>query len=72
MLDNIRIEKIIWAPISAKIFFWRFQLYWMLDVVPSCNLVQYQENVMTQLEKMAKTVLDPVWDFSMDFTSTGS
>ena len=29
-------------------FFWRFQFYLMLDIVPICNLVQYQWKLMTQ------------------------
>ena len=44
MLNDIRIEKIISAPIWAtKYFFGRFQ---MLDTVPSCNLVQYLGKLM--------------------------
>ena len=45
MLDNIRIEKIISTPIWATNVFWRFQLYYMLDIVPNCNLVQYQDKL---------------------------
>ena len=45
MLDNIRIEKIISTPIWAINVFWRFQLYYMLDIVPNCNLVQYQDKL---------------------------
>ena len=48
MLKNIRIERIISAPTWAKNFFWRFQLYYMLDIVPSCNLVQCQGKLMMQ------------------------
>ena len=47
-LDNNRIEKIILAPIYAPIFFWRFQFYQMFDIVPSCNIVQYQGKLMMQ------------------------
>ena len=43
MLDNIRIEKIILTPIWAINVFWRFQLYYVLDIVPNCTLVQYKE-----------------------------
>ena len=46
MLNNIRIEKITSSQSSATIFFWRFKIYYMLDIVPSCNLVQYQGNIM--------------------------
>ena len=44
MLRDIRIEKIISAPISAM----RFQLYYMLEIIPSSNLVQYQGKLMMQ------------------------
>ena len=40
-------EKIILALIWAtKLYFWNFQLYQMLDIVPSCILVQYQGKLM--------------------------
>ena len=45
-LDSIKTEKIISVPILAKKYFWRFQLYYMLDIIPSCNLVQYHGNIM--------------------------
>ena len=47
-IDNIRVEKIISAPISATIFFWRVQFYYMLNTVPSCNLLKCQKNIMIQ------------------------
>ena len=47
MFDDITIEKIISASIRATKFFLRFQLYHM-DIVPSCNLVQYQGNIIMQ------------------------
>ena len=49
ILMDIVTEKIISTPIWAtKIFFLRFQLYYMLDIVPSCNLVQYQGKLIMQ------------------------
>ena len=44
MLRDIRIEKIISAPISDM----RFQLYYILEIIPSSNLVQYQGKLMMQ------------------------
>ena len=41
-LENI-ILALIWA---TKLYFWKFQLYQMLDIVPSCILVQYQGKLM--------------------------
>ena len=61
-LDGIRIEKIILTPIWTKNFFWRFQFYQMLDIVSSCNFVQYQGKLMMHLKQIAKTlILDPIW-----------
>ena len=51
---NIRIENIISAPIWAINFFLRFQLYYMLDIVPSCNIVQYQGKLINQTWKNDK------------------
>ena len=42
------IVKIISTPIWATKIFLRFQLYYMLDIVPSCNLVQYQGKLIMQ------------------------
>ena len=36
------------SNLRPKKFFWRFQFYWKLDVVPSCNPVQYREKRMMQ------------------------
>ena len=49
MLNDIRIEKITLNQISATVYFYflRFKIYYMLDIVPSCNLVQYEGNIMT-------------------------
>ena len=42
--------------------FWRFQLYCMLDIIPSSNLVQYQGNIVMQPWENSKNPnLDPVW-----------
>ena len=63
-LNNIRIEKIILAPIWATFFFFVFFFVEVsalldVDIVTSYNLVQYQENIMM---KMAKNIIsDPVW-----------
>ena len=46
-LDNIRKEEIILAPIWAT-FFFKFPLYYMLDIVQGSNLVQYQGKLMMQ------------------------
>ena len=47
--DDIRIEKIILDVLEVfAIFFWSFQLYYKLDIVPSCNPVQYQGKLMMQ------------------------
>ena len=41
--------KYHFGPIlDHKIFFWRFQLYWMLDINSSCNLVQCHTKLMNQ------------------------
>ena len=58
MLNDIRIEKIILAPIWAT-FFFEVSALFVFDIVPSYNLVQYQGNIMM---KMAKNIIsDPVW-----------
>ena len=44
---SMTLEKIILTLIWAtKLYFWKFQLYQMLDIVPSCILVQYQGKLM--------------------------
>ena len=44
---SMTLEKIILALIWAtKLYFWKFLLYQMLDIVPSCILVQYQGKLM--------------------------
>ena len=71
-LGDIRLEKIISTPIWT--IFLIFQLYSMLEIVPSCNLVQYKENWWCNFEKMAQIlILDPIWSpniFLTSFTST--
>ena len=32
--------------LGPKIFFWMFQFYFMLHIVPNCNHVQYQAKLM--------------------------
>ena len=54
MFDEMRIEKIILAPIWATKIFRRFQLYQMLDIVPSCNFVQHQGKLMMQPSENGK------------------
>ena len=48
MLENIRIKKIISAKFWPKNFFLRFQRYYLLDIVPSCNHGQYQGKLMME------------------------
>ena len=36
------------GPNLGHNIFWRFHPYSMLDIVPSCNLAQYQGNLMMQ------------------------
>ena len=71
-LGDIRLEKIISTPIWT--IFLMFQLFSMLEIVPSCNLVQYKENWWCNFEKMATIlILDPIWSpniFLTSFTST--
>ena len=46
-------------------YFLRFQLYWMLDIAPSCNPVQYQGQLMMQPWKNGQNLtLDPPKIFS--------
>ena len=51
MLENLisasiwACQALIWATIF---FFFRFQLYYMLEISPSCNPVQYQGKIMIQ------------------------
>ena len=47
-LDYIRIEKTVPAPILATNFFLRFQLYWMLKIIPICNIVLYPGKLIMQ------------------------
>ena len=63
MHDNIKVEKIISGPIWDTIFFpfLRFQLCYMLGIVSSCNLVQYQGKLMNQTwENCKKPSLGPI------------
>ena len=61
-----RFNKIFTLLIQQKQnFFWRFELYEMLDIVPSCNLVQYQGKLMMQtLENGEKPNFGPPKFFS--------
>ena len=49
MLENL-ISAPIWAcqALIGLQFFFRLQLYYMLEISPSCNPVQYQGKIMIQ------------------------
>ena len=68
-------EKSFQHQFRPQNIFLRFPLY-QIDIVQSCNLVQYQGKLKMQPWEMAKTlILDPIWTpeiFSMGFTFTGS
>ena len=63
-LDNIRIENILSAPIwTTKLL---FRYYQMLEINPSCNLVQYPEKIVKKTRGNGKQP-----SFSHDFGPFG-
>ena len=67
MLHDIRMKRSFMPQFAPQNFFWRFQLYYMLDFVASCNLVQYLAKLMMQPWGNVKTQF-----FFLGFTSTSS
>ena len=52
-LTTLEQKRSFWPQFRPQNFFWKFQLYWKLNIVPSCNLVQFHGKLMMQ-PKMAK------------------
>ena len=58
-----------WPELQSQNCFWRFQPHKMLDIVPSCNLVQYYGKLKMQPSENGKNIWGPP-DFFMGYTSS--